>query len=184
METYDTKSRRSGCGQHRVSIHADVYKNNPKAELVAVCDIIKEKADAAAKKFGGKAFYSVQEMLDAGIQLDACSVATKGEENGSDHYAPTMRVVECRHPGAGREANQQCDWKRPKRWWRRPGKKGGVCHQPEPPLYPGVAAGQRVDRTRAAGPSAQRSTCACGSTTRSRPRPGFTCGRCIRTRLM
>ena len=39
------------------SIHADVYKNNPKAELVAVCDIVKDKADAAAKKFGGKAFY-------------------------------------------------------------------------------------------------------------------------------
>jgi len=75
------------------SIHADVYKNNPKAELVAVCDIIKDKADAAAKKFGGKAFYSVREMLDSGIKLDACSVATRGEENGSEHYQPTIELL-------------------------------------------------------------------------------------------
>ena len=33
------------------SIHAGVYKDNPNAELVAVCDIIPEKADAAAAKF-------------------------------------------------------------------------------------------------------------------------------------
>ena len=83
------------------SIHADVYKNNPKVELVAVCDIIKEKADAAAQKFGGKAFYSVQEMLDSGIQLDACSVATKGEENGSEHYKPTMELLNAGVPVLG-----------------------------------------------------------------------------------
>ncbi len=83
------------------SIHAGVYKDNPKAELVAVCDIVKEKADAAAAKFGGRAFYSVQEMLDAGIQLDACSVATKGEENGSEHYAPTMQLLNAGIPVLG-----------------------------------------------------------------------------------
>jgi predicted dehydrogenase len=83
------------------SIHAGVYKENPKAELVAVCDIVKEKADAAAAKFGGRAFYSVQEMLDAGIQLDACSVATKGEENGSEHYAPTIQLLNAGIPVLG-----------------------------------------------------------------------------------
>lgn len=75
------------------SIHAQVYHDNPKVELVAVCDIIKEKADAAAAKFGAKAYYSVQQMLDAGIHLDGCSVATRGEENGSDHYTPTMELL-------------------------------------------------------------------------------------------
>jgi predicted dehydrogenase len=83
------------------SIHAEVYKNNPKVELVAVCDIIKEKADAAAQKFGGKAFYSVQDMLASGIKLDACSVATRGEENGSDHYQPTIELLNAGIPVLG-----------------------------------------------------------------------------------
>lgn len=75
------------------NIHAGVYKNNPKVELVAVCDIVKEKADAAAVKYGAQAFYSVKEMLDSGIHLDAVSVATKGEENGGEHYEPTMELL-------------------------------------------------------------------------------------------
>lgn len=83
------------------STHAGVYEKNPKAEIVAICDIIKEKADAAAKKYGAKAFYSVEEMLASGIQLDACSVATKGEENGSEHYAPTMELLRAGIPVLG-----------------------------------------------------------------------------------
>lgn len=83
------------------TIHAGVYKDNPKTELVAVCDIIKERADAAAEKFGAKAFYSVKEMLASGIHLDACSMATKGEENGGDHFTPTMELLEAGIPVLG-----------------------------------------------------------------------------------
>ena len=83
------------------SIHAGVYKDNPNAELVAVCDIDPKKADAAAAKFGGKAFYSVKEMLESGIQLDACSVATKGEENGGEHYQPTIELLNAGIPVLG-----------------------------------------------------------------------------------
>mgnify|MGYP001267575560 FL=1 len=83
------------------SIHAGVYKENPKVELVAVCDIDKEKADAAAAKFGARAFYSVREMIESGIRLDAVSVATKGEENGSEHFAPTMELLEAGIPVLG-----------------------------------------------------------------------------------
>jgi predicted dehydrogenase len=83
------------------SIHAQVYKDNPKCELVAVCDIIREKADAAAAKFGAKAFYSVKEMVASGIRLDACSMATRGEENGSEHFAPTMELLEAGIPVLG-----------------------------------------------------------------------------------
>ena len=83
------------------SIHAGVYKENPKVEIVAVCDIIKEKADAAAAKFGGKAFYSVQEMLASGIKIDACSMATRGEENGGEHFKPTMELLEAGIPVLG-----------------------------------------------------------------------------------
>jgi predicted dehydrogenase len=83
------------------SIHAGVYKDNPKVELVAVCDIIKDKADAAAKKFGSRAFTSVKEMLDSGIHLDACSVCTRGEENGSEHYQPTIELLNAGIPVLG-----------------------------------------------------------------------------------
>ncbi len=83
------------------SIHADVYKNNPKCRIVAVCDIVKEKADAVAAKFGGKAFYSVKEMLGSGIALDGCSMCTRGEENGGEHFAPTMELLEAGIPVLG-----------------------------------------------------------------------------------
>jgi predicted dehydrogenase len=32
-------------------------------------------------------------MLDSGIRLDACSVCTRGEENGSEHYQPTIALL-------------------------------------------------------------------------------------------
>ena len=41
--------------------HAQVYYDNPLTELVAVCDLVKEKADAAAEKFGCRAFYNEEE---------------------------------------------------------------------------------------------------------------------------
>ena len=37
--------------------HADMYKGDPLAELVGVCDRIPERADAAAKRLGVPAFY-------------------------------------------------------------------------------------------------------------------------------
>ncbi len=73
--------------------HAEVYYNHPQAELVAVCDIIKERADKAAERFGCKAYYTVADML-ANEELDAADVCTGGEENGSDHYEPTMQCFE------------------------------------------------------------------------------------------
>ncbi len=83
------------------NIHAQCYKDNPKTEVVACCDIIKEKADAGAAKHGGQAFYSVKEMLASGIELDACSMCTRGEENGGDHFTPTMELLEAGIPTLG-----------------------------------------------------------------------------------
>jgi UDP-N-acetylglucosamine 3-dehydrogenase len=73
--------------------HAPVYVADPLAKLVAVCDVIKEKADKAAAKYGAKAYYSVEEMLK-NEEIDAVSVATAGVENGGDHYDPTMQCLE------------------------------------------------------------------------------------------
>ncbi|MCL6633806.1 MAG: Gfo/Idh/MocA family oxidoreductase [Alicyclobacillus herbarius] len=83
------------------SIHARVYHENPKTELVAVCDGIRERADAAAAKYGARAFYSVEEMIASGIHLDAVSVATKGVENGSEHFTPTMQLLRAGIPVLG-----------------------------------------------------------------------------------
>ena len=42
--------------------HADCHANDSLADLVAVCDVVKEKADAAAEKHGVKAYYSLQDL--------------------------------------------------------------------------------------------------------------------------
>lgn len=81
--------------------HARVYQELEQTEIVAVCDIIKEKADKAAADYGAKAFYSVQEMLDSGIEIDACSMCTAGKENGGDHYTPTMELLGASLPVLG-----------------------------------------------------------------------------------
>lgn len=73
--------------------HAMLHQEDPLAELVGVCDIIKARADAAAAQFGVPAFYDAQTMLDA-LAPDVVSIATAGVENGSDHYEPTLQAFE------------------------------------------------------------------------------------------
>src|SRR5688500_16979912 len=76
------------------TVHATSYKNAPLAELVAVCDLVKEKADAAAAHFGVRAYYTVREMLAHEPDLDVVDVSTGGHENGSLHYEPVMQALE------------------------------------------------------------------------------------------
>jgi len=83
------------------NIHAGSYQKQPQCNLLAVCDIIKERADKAAEKYGARAFYSVQEMLASGIQIDAASVCSAGVENGGDHYQPTMELLSAGIPVLG-----------------------------------------------------------------------------------
>lgn len=73
--------------------HADLYQEDPLAELAGVCDIRRDRADATAERLGVPPFYDVQQMLDA-LQPDVCSVATGGYEYGSEHYLPTMQALE------------------------------------------------------------------------------------------
>ncbi len=73
--------------------HADIYRDDPLAELVGVCDVDRGRAGAAAARLGVPAFCRAQEML-AALQPDLCSVATGGYEYGSDHYEPTMQALE------------------------------------------------------------------------------------------
>ncbi len=83
------------------NIHARVYHAHPDVEIVAVCDIIHERSDKAAEKYSCQGFYSVQEMLASGIQIDMASMATAGLENGGDHYQPTMELLRAGIPVLG-----------------------------------------------------------------------------------
>ncbi len=83
------------------NLHAQTYVNDPLAEVVAVCDIIPERADKAAAQYGAKVFYSVQEMLDSDVEIDACSMCTAGKENGGDHHVPTMELLAAGMPMLG-----------------------------------------------------------------------------------
>ena len=73
--------------------HADVYVADPLAQLVGVCDILKDRADAASLRLGVPGYSETQKMLDS-LQPDVCSVTTGGYEYGSDHYTPTLQALE------------------------------------------------------------------------------------------
>ena len=74
--------------------HASAYVNDALSELVAVCDWQKERADAAAAKFGVPAYYTLKDMMNAHPEMDSISVTTSGFENGSWHYVPTMEALD------------------------------------------------------------------------------------------
>lgn len=73
--------------------HADCHSKDSLADLVAVCDVVKEKADAAAEKHGVKAYYSLKDML-TNEELDVVDVTTGGYENGSWHFDPAMEALD------------------------------------------------------------------------------------------
>ena len=81
--------------------HARCYGNNRRTKVVAVCDILKDRADEAADIHKTRAFYSVQEMLASGVKIDAASVCSAGTENGGDHYKPTMELLKAGIPVLG-----------------------------------------------------------------------------------
>ncbi len=81
--------------------HAGVYDEREETDVAAICDINPELADEGAARFDAEPFYSVDEMLESDIDLDACSVTTAGEENGSLHYEPTMKLLAADLPVLG-----------------------------------------------------------------------------------
>ncbi|MFT5473575.1 MAG: putative dehydrogenase, partial [Kiritimatiellia bacterium] len=69
------------------------HKDDDLADLVAVCDVVQERADKLAEKVGVKAYYTLPDMLDAHPELDIVDVCTGGYENGSWHFDPTMQAM-------------------------------------------------------------------------------------------
>jgi len=74
--------------------HAEAHTQDELAELVAICDVVKERADSAAQKYGARAYYSLRQMLEGEPELDVVDVCTGGLENGSWHYEPAMEAME------------------------------------------------------------------------------------------
>ena len=81
--------------------HAACYQHNPHTRVVAVCDMVEEKAEQAAETFDCRAFTSLEALLASGIRIDAASVCTAGEENGGDHYEPTVGLLHAGIPVLG-----------------------------------------------------------------------------------
>ena len=62
-----------GCGRVSIMHFAAMESLKDKCTLVAVCDNKKDRADACAKKYGVKAYYNYEEMLD-NVVLDAVHI--------------------------------------------------------------------------------------------------------------
>jgi predicted dehydrogenase len=81
-------------GMHGIGdTHCQAHAKDPLSNLVAVTDVIKERADTAAKKYGVRAYYSLKDML-RNEDLDVVDVTTGGYENGSWHFEPAMEAME------------------------------------------------------------------------------------------
>ncbi|MGZ3814765.1 MAG: Gfo/Idh/MocA family protein, partial [Mucilaginibacter sp.] len=64
-----------GCGSIANHRHITEYAANPNVELVAFCDVLLERAEKAASKYGGKAYQNYEDLL-ANEEVEAVSVCT------------------------------------------------------------------------------------------------------------
>ena len=62
-----------GCGKIAPRHAVEMIKHG---ELPAVCDIVKERADAAADHFQSKAYYTITGLLEAEKEIDVISICT------------------------------------------------------------------------------------------------------------
>ncbi|WP_209124679.1 Gfo/Idh/MocA family protein [Alkalihalobacillus sp. BA299] len=64
-----------GCGSIAKHRHMPEYANNKNAEIVAVCDIVEERAQQFAEKYNATAYTSYEDLLKS-ADVDAISVCT------------------------------------------------------------------------------------------------------------
>ncbi len=86
-----------GCGPIG-SLHARIYAEMDAGtpagvELVGVCDIVEERARRCGERHGVRWFTDAREML-AAVSPQVASVATGGDEYGSDHCEPTLQALD------------------------------------------------------------------------------------------
>ena len=80
---------------HIGSHHLEAYHLHPEVEIVAICDLLREKSEEAVGKFGGAAYSNVASMLKD-EQIDIVSVCSAGAQNGSHHFGPVMQCLNAR----------------------------------------------------------------------------------------
>lgn len=78
---------------HIGNIHCSVYSKIPGAELVGVCDLVEERATAAAQHYRTRAYTDLNALIEA-ERPDIISVATAGVEGGSQHFVPAMTAID------------------------------------------------------------------------------------------
>ncbi|MHB1458042.1 MAG: Gfo/Idh/MocA family protein [Armatimonadota bacterium] len=74
------------------NLHSSIYKADPIADLVGVCDRDIDRARTSGEKLGVPWFTSADEMLST-LSPDVCSITTGGYEYSSDHYEPTIQAL-------------------------------------------------------------------------------------------
>jgi predicted dehydrogenase len=74
------------------NLHADVYQQEDRSELVAVCDRIPDRAKSAGNRLRVEWFTDAAGML-ARVRPDVCSIATGGYEYASDHAEPAIQAL-------------------------------------------------------------------------------------------
>ncbi len=74
------------------NLHARIYREDPLAELVGVCDRDATRMNAAVKAHGVGGYADATKMLEA-VKPDLVSITTGGYEYGADHYEPTMQAL-------------------------------------------------------------------------------------------
>lgn len=84
------KSAVVGCGSIS-SRHLKTIAENENSELVAVCDIVHEKADKKACEYNAKAFYDFDEMLE-NVQFDVLHICTP-------HYLHAEMAIKAMNKG-------------------------------------------------------------------------------------
>lgn len=80
-----------GCGRISVN-HLDAIENAPHAQLVAVCDIVEEKAKAVAEKYGCNYYTDFEKMLDS-QHIDVCCILTPSGYHAEHGCAVARRGV-------------------------------------------------------------------------------------------
>lgn len=91
-----------GCGTIANSAHIPAYMKNDKAEIVAFCDIIPERAEAAVEKYGvGRAVVDYHELLND-PEIDAVSVCTPNKVHSTItiDFLRAGKDVLCEKPAA------------------------------------------------------------------------------------
>jgi predicted dehydrogenase len=81
-----------GCGPIG-NLHARIYAGLQTAELVGVCDLVEDRAQACGEALGVPWYTDARVMLERTKPLVA-SVTTGGYEYGSDHYLPTLQALD------------------------------------------------------------------------------------------